>query len=83
VTVNFATANDTATAGSDYAATTGSVTFLAGQTQKEVTMFVTGDGTAETDETFALDLTSMTPGIDGSLRAWASISNDDAIRGKK
>jgi hypothetical protein len=82
VTVNFATANGTA-AGSDYAARTGSVTFLAGETQKQVTVLVTGDGTAEADETFALNLTSPTLGLDGSLSALASISNDDALKGKK
>jgi hypothetical protein len=83
VTVSYATANGTATAGSDYTARTGSVTFLAGETQKEVTVSVTGDGTAEVDETFALNLSAPILGVDGSLQAWASISNDDAVRGKK
>jgi hypothetical protein len=83
VTVTYATANGTATPGSDYTAQTGSVTFLAGETQKQVTVLVTGDGTAEVDETFALNLSAPILGVDGSLTAWASISNDDAVRGKK
>ncbi len=39
-TVNFATANGTATAGSDYTAQNGTLTFLAGETSKTVTVAV-------------------------------------------
>jgi hypothetical protein len=81
VTVNYSTADGTATAGSDYTATGGTVTFLAGQTQAAVTVSVTGDDTSEADETFALDLMSDLGGP--ALRGWATIANDDATRGKQ
>jgi hypothetical protein len=58
VTVDFATANGTATAPGDYAATTGTVTFAAGETAKTVTVQVNGDTTVEPNETFNVNLTS-------------------------
>jgi len=58
VTVNYATANGTAAAGSDYLAKSGSVTFLPGQTSKTITVTVKGDRTRESNETFFVDLFS-------------------------
>ena len=58
VTVNFATANGTATAGSDYQAKGGSVTFAPGETVKTVTILVLADKQKEGTETFFLDLVS-------------------------
>ena len=46
VTVNYATANGTATAGSDYVASTGTLTFAAGETVKTVVVDITDDATA-------------------------------------
>ena len=45
VTVNYATANGTATAGSDYVAASGTLTFTAGQTSKTIPVTVNGDTT--------------------------------------
>src|SRR5262249_49551930 len=42
VTVNYATADGSALAGSDYAATSGKLTFLPGQTSMPVTVMVNG-----------------------------------------
>jgi hypothetical protein len=56
VTVNFATSNGTATAGSDYTARSGTVTFAAGETTKTVTVPITGDGAVEGNETFTISL---------------------------
>ena len=61
VTVNFATANGTATSGSDYTANSGTVTFAAGQTSQTVTVQVTGDTNVEPDETFFVNLSSARP----------------------
>ena len=43
VTVNYATANGTATAGSDYQAASGTLTIPAGQTSGTITVLVNGD----------------------------------------
>ncbi len=56
--VVYATANGTATAGSDYTANTGTLTFKAGETNKTVVVKITNDATAESDETLTVTLTS-------------------------
>ena len=43
VTVNFATTNGTAQAGTDYAATNGSLSFAVGETSKTVYVPINGD----------------------------------------
>src|SRR5262249_10690037 len=65
VTVNFATANGTATAGSDYTARSGAVTFAPGVTAQTVSVAVTGDTLVESDETFKLLLSSPVNGRGG------------------
>ena len=68
VTVAFATANGTATAGSDYQAASGTVTFAPGETTKTVTVLVNGDRVGEPNETFLVNLSGATGGaviIDG------------------
>ena len=56
VTVNYATADGTATAGSDYVASSGTLTFSAGQTTKTIAVTINGDATVESDETFVVNL---------------------------
>ncbi|HYE63971.1 MAG TPA: Calx-beta domain-containing protein, partial [Pyrinomonadaceae bacterium] len=60
VTVNYATANGTATAGSDYQSASGTLTFNPGETTKTITVVVNSDQTTEPDETFAVNLTNPT-----------------------
>jgi Calx-beta domain len=56
ITVNYTTADGTAIAGSDYAATNGTLTFAPGETSKTVSVQVIGDTLDEFDETFGLNL---------------------------
>jgi hypothetical protein len=58
VTVNFATADGSATAGVDYTAATGSVTFEPGQTSKPLSVQVLGDRLGEPDETFVVTVST-------------------------
>src|SRR5439155_22203139 len=61
ITVNYATANGTATAGSDYVAQSGTLTFPAGSTSAQtITVLVTGDNNDENDESFTVDLSNPT-----------------------
>jgi large repetitive protein len=60
VSVNYATADGTATAGSDYQAASGTLTIPAGQTSGTITVWVNGDRLAEASETFAVNLSAPT-----------------------
>ena len=61
VTVAYATADDTATAGSDYTATSGTLGFAADETEKTVSVAVLDDVLDEGDETMTLRLSSPSP----------------------
>ena len=60
VTVNFATANGTASAGSDYTARIGTLTFTPGTTTQTVAITVSGDRSPEANETLFLNLSGVT-----------------------
>jgi hypothetical protein len=60
VTVAYATGNGTATAGSDYQAASGTLTFAPGETTKTITVLVNGDRVAESNETFVVNLSGAT-----------------------
>ena len=77
VTVNYATANGTATAGSDYAALTGTLTFAAGETSKMVHVVVNGDTAVEAAETFSLTLSGATGATIADATAVGQITDDD------
>ena len=78
VTVNYATANGTATAGSDYTAASGTLTFAPGKTSQVVTVGVKGDTTVEANETFSVALCSAVGATLARLTATGTIVNDDA-----
>ncbi len=58
VSVAYATANDTATAGTDYTARSGSLTFPAGTTSETISVPITPDTTAKPSLTFSLDFSN-------------------------
>ncbi len=58
VTVQYATANGTATAGSDYTTTSGTLTFTPGQLTQTVPVPVLGDTVFEPTETFVVNLSN-------------------------
>lgn len=72
-----ATANGTATAGSDYTAKSGTLTFSPGQISKTISVAVAGDTTPEVNETFHVKLSGAanTTILDGSGKG--TITNDD------
>jgi hypothetical protein len=76
--VNFATANGSAVSGSDYTATSGTLTFSPGQTSKTVTLTVIGDLVNEGDETFSVNLTSPVGGAITRAQGLVLIRDDDA-----
>jgi hypothetical protein len=78
VSVSYATADGTATAGSDYVATGGTLTIPPGSTTGEVAVTVNGDRVFETSETLLVNLTSVTNGVLTDAQAVGTITNDDA-----
>ncbi|MDJ0518425.1 MAG: Calx-beta domain-containing protein [Trichodesmium sp. MO_231.B1] len=79
-TVDFITADGTAVAGSDYAANSGTLNFAAGERSQTITVNVTGDTDAESDETFSVELSNPSGGAsitDGA--ATGMIQNDDNV----
>ena len=82
-TVSYTTVNGTATAGSDYVAASGTVTFASGERSKTATVQVLGDKVVEADETFLLRLSSPANATLGRAEATATIVNDDAARDRK
>jgi hypothetical protein len=78
VTVNYATVNGTATAGSDYQSKTSSVTFAPGETSKTITVAVTGDRLKESNETFFVNLLGASSGEITDSQGLGTILNDDS-----
>lgn len=81
VSVQFSTADQSATAPVDYAATSGNVSFAPGSQTTEVVVEVVADGQFEIDETFLVQLSNPTPAQATLLRATATgtIRNDEAL----
>ena len=81
VSVSYTTADGTATAGDDYLAANGTLSFLSGETQQIVEVTIIGDieySDNDTDEYFVLSLSNPSGASLGpSNSAIGSILNDD------
>ena len=75
--MHFATANGTATAGSDYVAQTGSLTFAAGETTKTITVTAIGDSVVEANEGFSVVLSNAVGATIAGGTGAGTITNDD------
>jgi ELWxxDGT repeat protein len=78
VSVDYATANGTATAGSDYDAVSGTLTFAPGETAKNVDVPVHGDTTSEGNETFSVTLRNAAGASIEKRTGFGVIEDDDA-----
>ena len=77
VTVDYATADGTAAAGEDYAATSGTLTFQAGDTTKTISVPIVDDAADDGGETFTLSLGNASGGVLGDAEATGTILDDD------
>jgi hypothetical protein len=77
VTINFATSDGSAKAGSDYFSNSGTLTFDPGQLSKSVSVRVIGDTSREPDETFFLNLSGATNAAISDGQGICTILNDD------
>jgi len=77
VTVDYQTGDGAATAGSDYAAARGTLTFGPGEAVKSFTVPVTGDSAREGDETFQVTLSNAAGGSSMGFPAAATVTITD------
>jgi len=79
VTVDWATADSTATvADNDYAANSGTVTFAPGVTSQPVVITVNGDTAFEGNDAFFVNLTNATNATISDPQGVGTITNDDS-----
>jgi hypothetical protein len=77
VAVNYATANNSAIAGTDYQSTSGTLTIPAGASSGTITVAVLADLTYETGETFLVNLSAATNATISDSQGVGTITNDD------
>ena len=77
VSVNYATANGTATAPADYTSASGTLNFAAGDTTKTIIVTVQGDALDELDETLAVHLSNPLEATIADADAVGTILDDD------
>jgi ribosomal protein L35AE/L33A len=78
VTVNYATANATATVPADYTAAAATLTFAAGVTSQQITIPVIGDTLDEANETFVVNLSGATNATIADAQGVGTITDNDA-----
>ncbi|MBI1324361.1 S8 family serine peptidase, partial [bacterium] len=78
ITVNYATSSGTASSGSDFAATSGTLTIPAGATSGTIAVTIFGDNVYEADETLVVTLSSPVNATIATATAIGTILNDDA-----
>lgn len=78
VTVDYATSDDTATNGSDYAAASGTLTISNGTTSNTINVSILGDTLYEYNETLTVTLSNVSVNATlGTATATGTIANDD------
>jgi hypothetical protein len=80
ITVNYATADGTATtADNDYSSTSGTLTFAPNETSKTISVSVNGDTKFEPNETFSVNLSLPVNATISRGQGLETITNDDAL----
>jgi hypothetical protein len=75
--VDYATANGSATSPADYASASGKLVFAPGETAKTINVSVVGDTSIEPDETLTVALSGPANAKVGKASALGTIKNDD------
>src|SRR5262249_47723782 len=77
VSVNYATADGSATQPADYTSTSGTLVIPAGQTNGTITVPVVGDTLDEPDQTFRVNLSGAVNATIADNQGVGTITNDD------
>jgi uncharacterized repeat protein (TIGR01451 family) len=78
-TIQFATSNQTAIAGTDYVSTGGTLTFAPGVTNRTIAVPVIGGLLNEPTKTFVVNLSNPTNAVLGSAKGVGTIFNDNPL----
>ena len=78
ISVDYASVNGSATAGSDYAAVSGTLNFAAGETSKTITVSITDDNLFEGSENFTITLSNPSNAVLGTAVGTGTIVDNDA-----
>jgi chitinase len=76
-TIDWSTADGSATGGSDYVAASGTLTFAPGVLTQDVSIDVTGDSAKELNETFTVTLSNASGATIAGATATGTITDDD------
>ena len=79
MTVDYATSDGSALAGSDYTAASGTLSFAAGESSKTVEVSVLDDDHDEGEETLTLTLSNASSGVLSDSEATGRIKNHDPL----
>ena len=77
VTVDYATEDESAIAGSDYASKSGTLTFTSTNRTQAISVRLLDDGVDEPDERFVVNLTNATNASIGDASAFGTIRDND------
>ena len=78
-TVDYATTDGSAVAGTDYGAKSGTLSFADGQNSADIAIPIINDGTPELSESFSVNLVSASGADIGASRAIVTIRDDDPV----
>src|SRR6185312_6173304 len=78
ITVNYASANGSATAGSDYQAVSGILTFNPGEMSKPIPVNINGDLLPEVNENFFINLSSPVNATLNDAQGIGSVTDDES-----
>lgn len=81
ITVNYSSADGTASAGPDFVGVSGSFTLFSGQTSATIFVTILGDTAIEPDETFSMNLAAPQNVTLGRSTATGTIISDDSATG--
>ena len=79
VNVNYTTADGSAVAGSDYEASSGSLSFAPGETSKTITVAITNDNLFEGNETFSVNLSNPDNATIVDAQGTGTIIDNDGV----